>query len=653
MDKNTRPLIKACFLFFLLVSGSQTLIAQPELHPWGNMAGIRIEGELMDFETNISVVKRGWSDVSATGKERQRPKYERKGDQQLVTTQVDSFYITETVTDLSKDIARLQIQVVAKGNQPIQGIYLKLLVPDTYYPIGTIMYNEYEGVSLNSSTQVLSNYFRKPVSNIHLMSAKRDLLLNFETPVNLLMKEEKIKGNIRHAIYIPVKTGDLFNDEKAEISFNIKASGVIDKSTVTLQINPQQTGRIWDGFGGNFRLQNPKTDPQVIDYCLQNMRVAWGRVEMPWRFWQVNKNDNPLDAVKNGSLHPAVHNAMQMAQRLGKMGMPVILSAWSAPDWAIVGAPKSGPGPDGIWGNPLDTNNMQSIYKSIADYVSVLKEQYGVEVSMFSFNESDLGINIRQTGQEHASLIKGLGAYFEARGLQTKMLLGDNSDATTHEFIYPALYDAATHKYIGAISFHSWRGWEKETLQKWADAATELKRPLIVGEGSIDAQAWGYPAIFEEPTYALEEINLYVRLINICQPASILQWQLTADYSPLVGGGIFGNSEPLRPTQRFFNLKQLASIPGGMKVISARSDKPVVSVAALANTDGTICSFQIVNNGPARNAILSGIPAAVNFLEIITTNKEKSMAKGRKIAVTNGKASIELEARSYITLSNE
>ena len=115
------------------------------------------------------------------------------------------------------------------------------------------------------------------------------------------------------------------------------------------------------------------------------------------------------------------------------------------------------------------------------------------------------------------------------------MLLGDNSDATTFQFIEPALNDSASHRYIGAISFHSWRGWDKATLEKWAHAATQLKKPLTVAEGSIDAQAWGYPQIFLEPMYALNEINLYIRLLSICQPETILQWQLTSDYSLLAG----------------------------------------------------------------------------------------------------------------------
>ena len=71
----------------------------------------------------------------------------------------------------------------------------------------------------------------------------------------------------------------------------------------------------------------------------------------------------------------------------------------------------------------------------------------------------------------------------------------------------------------------------------------------------------GTPQIFLEQSFALYEINLYIRILAIAQPKSILQWQMTADYSLLAGGGIFGDNGPLRPTQRFWNLKQLASTP--------------------------------------------------------------------------------------------
>jgi hypothetical protein len=296
---------------------------------------------------------------------------------------------------------------------------------------------------------------------------------------------------------------------------------------------------------------------------------------------------------------------------------------------------------------------MQAIYSSIADYIFYLKNKYGMEVKLFSFNESDLGINIRLTAQEHDDFIKGCGAYFVSRGLKTKMLLGDNSDATTYKFIYPAMNDPEAKQYIGAISFHSWRGWGTDILQKWADAASQLNVPLIVGEGSTDADAYKYPDIFQEQTYALQEINLYARILAICQPLSILQWQLTADYSPLIGGGIFGNDEPLHPGQRFYNLKQLSLTPIGLFAIPITCDRPNVSCAAFGDSGKGTYAVNLVNNGTSREVTLTGLPGNVRSLSIYNTGAKLGAKQGRSVKVVNGKAKFKLEETSFTTLISE
>ena len=362
----------------------------------------------------------------------------------------------------------------------------------------------------------------------------------------------------------------------------------------------------------------------MIDYCLQNLRVAFGRVEMPWRFWQPDMNVDPIAAADSGKLAQPVKNAMNMARRLDSMGTPFILSAWFPPNWAIVGKPNFRP-VNGVWGNPLNKDNMQAIYKSIADYIIYIKKNYGAEPKYFSFNESDLGINVRISLQEHDDFIKGCGAYFAAHGVSTKMLLGDNSDATTYRFIDIAMNDPQAKPYIGAVSFHSWRGWDTNILQHWADAATKLNVPLLVAEGSIDAAAYNYANIFQEQTYALKEINLYVRLLAICQPESILQWQLTSDYSPLIGGGIFGNNDPLHPGQRFWNLKQLSITPKGLYAMPVTCDGQNITAAALGDNGSHTYSIQLVNNGAKRKIVLTGLPEGVKQLQVFTTSQELSM----------------------------
>jgi hypothetical protein len=309
------------------------------------------------------------------------------------------------------------------------------------------------------------------------------------------------------------------------------------------------------------------------------------------------------------------------------------------------------PQPGGLRGYPLNPEKMEKIYQSIGAYLLYLKQTYDVKAVAFSFNESDLGINVRQTAKEHAEFIKGLGAHLTSIGLATRLLLGDTSDAWPIDFIKPAMNDPEAVKHIGAVSFHSWRGCTDEILKQWSDAARQINVPLLVAEGSTDAAAWTYPQIFDEPAFALHEINLYTRICALSQPKSILQWQLTADYSLLAGGGVFGNDkEPLRPTQRFWNLKQLASTPVGALALPITCNCPNITSAAFGDLANGQYAVHIVNSGATRSATLNGLPASLKQLRIYVTDSGRGMQEGKPVSVVNGKAQFTLDAASFMTL---
>lgn len=643
-------LIRALVSLLLFICFFGIVHAQVQLAPWGNMEGIRIDGQLMRFGTAIRLVEEGGI-LKATAKERGRPSYKRNGNSRTVSSHIDSLYFTETASDGKRGTAHLSIRLHTTAAMNIEGVYFCIMLPRSDYGSGKLKTATLQPVPLSGKPELLSRYLSRPGRSFSFLSPSRQLTLTFDRPVRLMPPLDRSGPDSNDIILMaPLLKGRVDSGQAATLECSFAVTGKIDTRPVTLMLDTSGPGRVFDGIGGNFRLQNPRKDPQVIDYCLRNMRIAWGRIELPWSMWQPNINMDPIAAAKAGKLNPHVKKSMEMAQRLYKMGIPLILSAWFPPGWAVVGKPRSGQGKDGIWGNPLDSTKTKQIYRSIGGYLTYLRDAYGVKVRDFSFNESDLGINVRQTAEEHDALIRGLGAYFRSRGLKTKLLLGDNSDATTYRFIYPALHDSAAWPYIGAVSFHSWRGCDSSNLKKWAEAATLLHKPLIVAEGSIDAQAWGYPEVFQESWYALKEISLYLRLLAICQPESILQWQLTSDYSLLAGGGLYGNNQPLHPTQRFWNLKQLASTPPGLHALHLRVKGHDICAAALGDPRRKIYAFHLVNNGASRKARLTGLPAGVRSLEIWVTAKGRDMQKGNPVMVKNGRAVFSLPQTSYTTL---
>ncbi len=640
--------VLACLIsLFIFVNEAYS---QAEVEPWGNITGVRKNGQLFNFESSIKVISGNWKNFVSTGKERQRPHYKRNGDEQEITTSIDSLFFKETIKDVGSGKIKVTLNLNAHADATFDGVFFCITMPGDDYTPGRLR--------LLGVNDALKNYsgigknYDDTAKGFELNSPARGFKIEFDEPAVIRYRTDTSYRKNDLQLYVGFKLNGVHEGDTLQRTYTIKTSGDIDNAPVNLDLNTSQPGREFDGLGGNFRLQNARTDPQVIDYCLQNLRVAYSRVEMPWRFWQPNKDIDPTASADSGKLPPAVKKAMQMAHRLDSMGIPIILSAWFPPNWAVKGNVNFRP-VNGVWGNPLNKDNMDAIYKSIADYILYLKNKYGTEVKFFSFNESDLGINIRLTPQDHDDFIKGCGAYFATHGLKTKMLLGDNSDATTYKFIYPAMDDPGAKPYIGAISFHSWRGWDTDILHKWADAATRLNVPLLVGEGSIDAAAWNYPDIFQEQTYALKEINLYTRLLAICQPLSILQWQLTADYSPLIGGGIFGNNEPLHPGQRFWNLKQLSITPKGLFAMPISCDRPNISVAALGDNTKSVYAVHLVNNGTGRKVTLTGLPLDVKQLQIYTTTTALNMKESGPVKVKAGIAKFKLPATSYITLISQ
>ena len=580
-----------------------------EVMAWSNITGVRLDGELIDFESALCVGNPNGK-IEKTGRERQQNvRYRREDQTQIVDIPLHGAHFHQEVTDMNERQVRIKLN--AEADETLQeGAFFSMAFAPKYYANAKI---------------------KTSGKKVTVAAKERNLTLVFNKKVSTLVRQEQ-EGKVLYVTLMPT----LNKGEKTDLEVLLTVDGTRHNETAHIALDLSKPGSRFVGFGGNFRIQNSKKDPEVIDYCLKNMRVAMGRVEFPWASWD-----------KGGKDDPHVVESARMAARLKAIGMPLVVSCWFPPQWALAPGHKRGRG--GVAALRLDPAKQDSIYESMISYLHFLKNDYGVEAEYFSFNESDIGIDVLHTPQEHCDFIKSFGAALARHHLPTKMLLGDNSDATTIDFIQPALKDKDAHKYIGAVSFHSWRGCDDETLRRWHDAAQSINVPLIVGEGSTDAAAWRYPAIFKESTFALYEINLYMRLCAICQPLSILQWQLTADYSLLQGNGILGDEGPLRPTQRFHNLRQLAMTPADAFSIPLAVDKENVNTAAFYNKAQGKGALHVVNNGAACKAEISGLPASAGHAVVFVTNANQN-AEEQSVNVSQGIATIDMPAESFVTI---
>src|ERR1035437_2014791 len=132
-----------------------------------------------------------------------------------------------------------------------------------------------------------------PAAPCSLSTPRRQIEIMFNEPAGVLVRDDRRKGSYDIQVVLALATGKLAAGQPVRKSFALKVTCEVDRNPVEFCIDASRPGQIFDGLGGNFRLQNARTDPQVIQYSLDNLRIAWGRVEMPWSLWHPTEDVDP------------------------------------------------------------------------------------------------------------------------------------------------------------------------------------------------------------------------------------------------------------------------------------------------------------------------------------------------------------------------
>jgi hypothetical protein len=665
MNKLSHSIIASLFIFG---SGTASVSGQVECTAPGNLRGIRVDGELMAFTTSIRAVVSTPTDEGQNSRGRGGGgQFSRDGGALMVTGSLTGgggrggglgggfrgrsgppapgVSYRAIYKDVAPGTVDAAIEITATTNTPMQGVFFAITVMGADYGGGSAQLigpvsAAATPVSLAAAGASGTNvYLRASAKGVRLASARRQIELTVPASAEFVIRAVRSRGNNDIEVSFPLSLQDLTNGQVVHAAFTIKAMGEVDKSPAKLVVDPSRPGRQYDGMGGNFRIQSPADAPQ-IQFNFDHLRIAWGRVAMPLDRWQPNEGADPTEAANTGSLNSSVREAMEMAGKLARTNIPTVISIWSAPGWALA---TDGGGRGGR--ARINPEKWDKVCQCIGSYLEYMKTNYGAEPVLFSFNESDMGINVLQSPQEHADAIKRLGAYFASHGLKTRMLLGDTGNPTGDRFIDVAVGDSEAAKYIGAVSFHSWNSGTVAQYTHFSDAAQKLGVPLLVGEGGLDPSAHQYRAIFLEPWFCLNEISQYVEICRVAQPLSILHWQYTADYSILIGGS---NGQPLQPAQRFWDIKQLGMTALGATALPITCDHPKVISCAFA--DHGACVVHLVNNGAARTATVSGLPAGVKEARVFVTDRGRGMQETGRVPVVQGTVQIPLGSMSFTSL---
>ncbi|MBS1530651.1 MAG: hypothetical protein JSU01_10110, partial [Bacteroidetes bacterium] len=257
----------AGFLLLLIGTASQRADAQAEFRPWGNLEGIRVKGQLMEFNSRIVVVGDNWNKAKFTGKEMQRPKYSRTSEeQQEVSTMIDSLQFTETMKNTGRGSAEIILKCVPHADARVEGIYFNVSLPLSLYANSKFSYAGNESAFPNPDQG--GEYWHGDAKELRFTSQSQSIQVEADTTSAVFARSDTSKRQKYIRLYFPICSGELHHGQVFQSTYEIKVSGDIDESPVSLKLDASVQGRPFAGLGGNFRIQNPKVDPEVIDYCL-------------------------------------------------------------------------------------------------------------------------------------------------------------------------------------------------------------------------------------------------------------------------------------------------------------------------------------------------------------------------------------------------
>ena len=394
------------------------------------------------------------------------------------------------VDDTAADTTTFDVQASAGAAIPLDGIYYWFNLAGANFAAGSAELAPADNaatskVSLAGLPAGSTHYADATVKSIRIIGkGNRAVEFSFATPTHIVLQESrgggrgpgggagKGGGGTTYNLLIPIGTGTLNPGTPFHCAFTLKATCDLDATPVKLAVDPQQSGPAFIGIGGNFRLQSP-ADAAVIAYNLDNLRVAFARLEMPLASWQTTETADPAA----GQPADNVRKAMEMGRTLAQKKIPMIISNWSVPRWAAA----EGGGARGT----IAPEKWPAMYKGITSYIAFMKKNYGAEPVLFSFNEADMGINVKLTPEDQDKVIKGLGASFAAAGLATKMLLGDTGNPTPRpaNYIEPSIADPEAMKFVGAVSYHCWTGGSDQIHRPLGPGRPAFQAPAVCGRG--------------------------------------------------------------------------------------------------------------------------------------------------------------------------
>ncbi len=407
----------------------------------------------------------------------------------------------------------------------------------------------------------------------------------------------------------------------------------------SVQIFPEIKRQVIKSIGGNYCQANysQHAADAIGDETLKQFRPTHVRVALPMRLRNANFEDyRGVNYTKQPLVVEVLDELKRMKNEFGVVNFTI--SVWDVPDELIADPTKKAQ-------RVIKSEAYDEVIQMLTDFFLKAKNEYGVEIDQFSFNESDGGYQIIFSPEATIAFVKKAGLKFEEAGLKTKFLLADTAQTKgTVEFATRIMADPSIWKFLGPLSFHCW--WSENIpdneFERIAGFGKAWNKEVWCAELGFDAMAWQIKDMNKSYDYALRFAKISHRMIKYAEVEVSLYWTWQNNYA------IMSADLQEKYPSYFVTRHQVDFMNTGTQIVHSISSDPEIMAISGIRADGSRI-LQLINmKKTAVTAEVSGFES--QNIDATSTTESSNWEIQKNIAKTkNGKVELLLKSESVNT----
>ena len=408
---------------------------------------------------------------------------------------------------------------------------------------------------------------------------------------------------------------------------------------VNIKVFPEIKKQLIGSIGGNYCQANYSAHAadEIGWETLREFRPTHVRIALPMRLRGMKLEEYRGEKYTQQTLVIEVLDELKrMKTEFGVKNFTI--SVWDVPDEFIADPSRESQ-------RVIMPEAYNEVIQMLTDFFLKAKNEYGVEIDQFSFNESDGGYQIIFSPEATIAFIKKAGQKFEAAGLKTKFLLADTAQTKgTVEFATQIMADPSIWKYLGPLCFHSW--WSEDIpdseFERVAAFGKAWNKEVWCSELGFDAMAWKIKGMNQSWDYGLRYAKISNRMMKFAEVEVSLYWTWQRNYEIM-------SADLQEKYPSYYVTRHLSDyLNTGTQIVSTSSSDPEILVIGGIQANGKRI-LQLINlKKEAVSIELSGFES--EKIDLTSTTENQLWEKRENVSKTkNGISEIQLQPESVNT----